>query len=169
MVLKWQIASSIDNEGIAEMSKSLSPYACAAKSLVSANSKIGGATDETNEISTHSKRNGPQNIRFDASTIKNTCNTNVKQQLSLCNGFSKRYVSQLCSQQFQRSPEIALRWPSVARYELKLAPRTFRVLPRDAQDSPEVDQERGRESGVMHECVYVWQDGRGLGGRKTER
>ena len=36
MVLKWELASNTENEGIAEMSKSLSPYACAAKSLFSA-------------------------------------------------------------------------------------------------------------------------------------
>ena len=42
MVLKWQRPRDIDNACIAEMPKSLSPYACAAKSLFSAatNAKI---------------------------------------------------------------------------------------------------------------------------------
>ena len=33
MVLKWELASNTEHEGTAEMSKSLLPYACAAKTL----------------------------------------------------------------------------------------------------------------------------------------
>ena len=36
MVLKWQLSSDMENACVAEMSKSLSPYACAAKSLFGA-------------------------------------------------------------------------------------------------------------------------------------
>ena len=44
MVLKWQLPSDMDRTCIAEMSKSLSPYACAAKTL------FGAATNVNNSI-----------------------------------------------------------------------------------------------------------------------